>query len=418
MATMTRHEEDPRPTTDDGAAEILLLESIHPIAEATLTEFGLRVRRHDGPLSGPALTALLQGVKIIGIRSKSQVTADVLDCATDLLGVGCFCIGTNQVDLIEAGRRGVAVFNSPFSNTRSVAELTIAEIIALHRRLCDKSAEMHSGEWDKSAVNAHEVRGRTLGIVGYGHIGSQVSVIAEALGMRVVYHDIAQRLPLGNARPMESLKDLLEASDVVTLHVPATPVTKNLIGKDELARMRTGSFLINNARGSVVDQPALAEAIRGGRLHGAALDVYPTEPSDSHTSFTCDLAGLPNVIMTPHVGGSTEEAQQNIAREVAAKLGRFLRDGTTTSAVNVPEVELPQPRPDQHRILHIHRNVPGVLSKMHGILADLGVNINAEYLQSNADVSYVILDVDAHHGEAISQGLSAIEETIRVRDIF
>jgi D-3-phosphoglycerate dehydrogenase len=212
MATMTRHEQDPRPTADDGAAEILLLEHIHPIAETTLAEFGLRVRRHDGPLTGSSLAALLKGVKIIGIRSKSQVTPDVLDCAPDLLGVGCFCIGTNQVDLTEAGRRGVAVFNSPFSNTRSVAELTIAEVIALHRRLCDKSAEMHSGAWDKSAVNAHEVRGRTLGIVGYGHIGSQVSVIAEALGMRVVYHDIAARLPLGNARPLESLTDLLAAT--------------------------------------------------------------------------------------------------------------------------------------------------------------------------------------------------------------
>ncbi|MHC5113789.1 MAG: phosphoglycerate dehydrogenase [Planctomycetota bacterium] len=414
----------PQPTSDRAAVnggsapDIVLLEEIHPAADVMLEREGLRVGRLSGALNLDDAAPSLEGVKVLGIRSKSQVTAAVLDRCPDLLGVGCFCIGTNQVDLTEACRRGVAVFNAPFSNTRSVAELTIAEIIGLHRRLFDKSMGLHRGEWDKSAQNAHEVRGRTIGIVGYGHIGSQVSVLAEALGMHVIYYDISAKLPLGNARPVDTLDALLETADVVTLHVPATPLTEGLIGAAELERMRPDAFLINNARGSVVDLEALSAAIAGGRLRGAALDVYPEEPKAAHCEFTCALAGQPNVILTPHIGGSTEEAQEAIARDVAQKLARYLHNGTTTSAVNVPEVQLPLLRPDQHRILHIHHNVPGVLSKMHGILADLGVNINAEHLQSNAEVSYVILDVDPHHGEAVEDGLAAIEETIRMRRLY
>jgi D-3-phosphoglycerate dehydrogenase len=403
--------------SDTGPIDILLTERIHPAAEEALETHGLSVRRHPHAIAADA-DVDLAGVRMLGIRSKSQVDAALLDRAPDLIGIGCFCIGTNQVDLPEAGRRGVAVFNSPFSNTRSVAEMTIAEVIALHRRLLDKSMGLHEGRWDKSATHAHEVRGRTLGIVGYGHIGSQVSVLAEALGMQVLYYDIVPKLPLGNARAVDTLPELLERADVVTLHVPATRDTAGLIGAAELARMRRGAFLINNARGSIVDLDALAEAVRSGKIDGAATDVYPVEPSGQEAPFTCPLAGLENVILTPHVGGSTEEAQENIAREVAGKLVRYLHNGTTTSSVNVPEVELPQLRPDEQRILHIHHNVPGVLSKMHGLLADLGVNINAEFLQSNAEVSYVILDVDPHHGEAVRAGLEEIPETIRVRGLY
>ncbi len=405
-------------TSPHGAADILLTEGIHAAADEVLAPSGLRVRRHDGALPPGGDPDLLAGVRMLGIRSKSRVTADVLAGAADLHAVGCFCIGTNQVDLEEACRRGVAVFNAPFSNTRSVAEMTIAEIIALHRRLFEKSMAMHRGEWDKSAAHAHEVRGRVLGIVGYGHIGSQVSVLAEALGMHVIYHDTAPKLPLGNAHPLPSLGDVLAQADVVTVHVPETPLTKGLIGAAEIALMKPGAFLINNARGCVTDPLAIAAALREGRLGGYATDVYPSEPGDGKARFESPLVGLPNAILTPHIGGSTEEAQANIAREVAEKLTRYMLNGTTTSAVNVPAVELPQLRPQEHRILHFHRNVPGVLSKMHAVLADLGVNINAEYLQSNAEVSYVILDVDPHHGDKVRERLSAIPETIRVRTLY
>jgi D-3-phosphoglycerate dehydrogenase len=407
-------------TTGGGtpAPSILLLESIHPVVDEQLTSRGVMVRRHEGSLAGADLGAALADVDMLGIRSKTHVDAEVIRAAPHLIAIGCFCIGTNQVDLPEAGRHGVAVFNSPFSNTRSVAEMTIAEIIALHRRLFDKSTSMHGGRWDKSAAHAHEVRGRTLGIVGYGHIGSQVSVLAESLRMRVVYYDVVPKLPMGNARALDSLEAVLEASDIVTLHVPATPATAGMISAEQLERMPRGSCLINNARGSIVDLDALAIALREDRLIGAALDVYPTEPDRARGTFECPLSGLPNVILTPHIGGSTEEAQENIAVEVSSKLLRYLGEGSTTSAVNVPEVDLPVRRPDQHRILHFHHNVPGVLSKMHAIMAELDVNINAEYLQSNAEVSYVILDVDPRHGEVVKQRLHGIPETIRVRTLW
>jgi D-3-phosphoglycerate dehydrogenase len=408
----------PAPPSSIRDARVLLVEKIHPAAVATLREHGAEVRSLDGALEAKAGADALRGVHVLGIRSKSRVSDAILAAAPDLLAVGCFCIGTNQVDLGSAGRRGVAVFNSPFSNTRSVAEMTIAEIVALHRRLFDKSMNLHAGRWDKSADRAHEVRGRTLGIVGYGHIGSQVSVLAESFGMRVIYYDVALKLPLGNARAVDSLDALLAEADVVTVHVPATPATAGLFGRSAFTRMRPGALFINNARGSVVDMGALADALRSGHLGGAATDVYPEEPQQPEAPFACPLAGLGNVILTPHIGGSTEEAQHAIAREVAGKLVRFLREGTTTSAVNVPEVDLPHLRAEQHRILHFHRNVPGVLSKLHGMLADLNVNINAEYLQSNAEVSYVILDVDPHHGETVRERLHTIPETIRVRTLW
>ena len=393
----------------------LILENVHPDADAALSQAGLQVERASGAMDRDALIEALKGVTVLGIRSKTQVTTDVLEAADDLQAVGCFCIGTNQIDLDSAAHRGIAVFNSPFSNTRSVAEMTLAEIISLHRGLFDRSRELHEGKWHKTAAGAHEVRGRTLGIVGYGHIGSQVSVLAELLGMRVVFHDIRPCMPLGNATALDSLDAVLQQSDIVTLHVPATAMTKNLIGAAELSRMQPHACLINNARGSVVDLDALADALRNGTIGGAAVDVFPTEPTAGEAAFDCPLAGLPNVIMTPHVGGSTLEAQAGIAREVAHKLGRFFATGTTTSSVNVPGVDLPEHHADHLRMLHFHRNVPGVLSTLHGTLADMDANIHAEYLQSMGDVSYVILDIDRVDIDPLRTAIVAMPETIRLR---
>ena len=395
----------------------LLLEGIHAEAEAALQAAGLDVVHRSGAMSEEALDAALAGVTVLGVRSKSRITPELLDRHPQLLAVGCFCIGTDQLDLRDAARRGLAVFNAPFSNTRSVAELTIAEIVALHRRLGDRSRELHDGVWRKSAAGAHEVRGRTLGIVGYGHIGSQVSVLAEAFGMQVMFHDTQPRLALGNARPATSLDELLAMSDVVSLHVPDEPSTRGLLGVTELARMKPEAMLINNARGSVVDLDALASALREGRLAGAAVDVYPREPKRNDDPFTTPLAGLPNVVLTPHIGGSTEEAQAAIARDAAGKLARYLVEGSTRSSVSVPEVDLPKPQPDRHRILHFHHNVPGVLGRMHTLLAEIDANITAEYLQSDPEVSYVILDVESTSVGEIGDRMRSIPETIRMRTL-
>ncbi len=401
----------------DTPIKVLLLENVHSTGEALLKDCGFEIERMAGAPAESDLIEQLHDVHLLGIRSKTQITEDVLRHAPNLLGIGCFCIGTNQVNLDAACHRGVAVFNAPFSSTRSVAELTLAEIIALHRRMPEKSARLHEGRWDKSASNSHEVRGRTLGIVGYGHIGSQLSILAEALGMQVLFYDIATKLPLGNACSAETLEELLRESDCVSVHVPATELTANMISRRELELMKPGAHLINNSRGSVVDLDALHDALSSGHLGGAAVDVYPVEPYSNDETFECPLAGLPNVILTPHVGGSTEEAQESIASEVASKLARFVTNGSTSTSVNVPEVDLPKLHPDQHRILHFHRNVPGVLSKMHKMLADLDVNISGEFLQSNADVSYVILDIDPKHKDDVREGLQRIEETIRVRTL-
>ncbi len=407
----------------------VLLEGIHPRAVDAFRAEGFKVESVAKALEGRALEKAVADAHLVGIRSKTQVTPAVLAAAPRLLAVGCFCIGTNQVSVGAACAAGVPVFNAPFSNTRSVAELTIAEIVALYRRLADKSAEMHAGRWDKSSEGAHEVRGRTLGIVGYGRIGTQVSVLAEAMGMRVIYHDIVPKLPMGNARPTRTLAELLEHADVVTLHVPETPQTRGLVGKREIARMREGAHLINNARGGVVDLDALAAALKSGRVAGAALDVFPEEPAARGEPFESPVRGLPNVILTPHVGGSTEEAQAAIADDVCAKLLKFVNVGTTTGAVNVPEVELPEQQardedghggrgPRRHRILHFHRNVPGVLSTMHAIIAKRGGNIAAEHLQTNRDVGYVVLDVDPTDAAPIVKALREVPETIRVRVLW
>ena len=395
--------------------DVLLLEKIHPDAEEAFVDAGLSVGRCDKSLSGNDLLSAIDGVRFLGLRSKSRVNADVLSAAHSLEAIGCFCIGTNQVDLDAAAAGGTAVFNSPFSNTRSVAEMTLSEIIALHRRLFDRSMQLHNGQWNKSAAGAHEVRGRTVGIVGYGHIGSQVSVLAEALGMRVLFYDVLPRMALGNAQPCKSLAELLQKSDVVTMHVPATPTTHHMIGADELSTMKSGASIINNARGTVVDLVALAQSINNGHIGGAALDVFPEEPGSNNDIFSCPLAGAPNVILTPHVGGSTEEAQSQIAMDVASKLTRFAATGTTTSSVNIPEVDLPVHHPEHSRILHFHRNVPGVLSSLHTIIANAGANIHAEYLQSQGDVAYVILDIDAVKDDALANQIGELDETITLR---
>src|ERR1051325_10203306 len=417
--------------------KVVLVENIHPSGAAMLRDEGFTVETMTGAPDEAKLLNLVADAHLLGIRSKTELTSRVLAAAPRLLAVGAFCIGTNQIDLKHARTHGVPCFNSPFSNTRSVAELTLAEVVALYRRLTEKTAQMHAGVWDKSATGAHEVRGRTLGIVGYGHIGSQVSVLAEAFGMRVLFYDIIAKMPIGNARAVKTLAELLKESDVVTLHVPATPATKGMIGPAQLKKMKPGSFLINNSRGSVVDIPALAEALKSNHLAGAALDVFPDEPSHKGEAFKSPVMGLPHVILTPHVGGSTEEAQATIADDVCTKLIKFINVGTTTGAVNVPEVELPEqgrmeemeaesaktrqgtagpPRP--HRILHFHRNVPGVLSKMHAAIAQIGANISAEYLRTHEDLGYVVLDVAPTDGEQVLARLRKIPETIRVRMLW
>jgi D-3-phosphoglycerate dehydrogenase len=392
----------------------ILAENVHAAADPILRDAGFVIERHAGALEGEALRAAMARATVLGIRSKTSVRESALTAGRPA-AIGCFCIGTDQVDLSPASRAGIPVFNSPFSNTRSVAEMTVAEAVCLARRLFEKSTLLHAGTWDKSAKDAHEVRGRTLGIVGYGHIGSQVSVLAESMGMRVVFHDIVRKLPLGNAQPRPSLDAVLAESDIVTLHVPSTPSTEHMIGAPQLARMKPGSALINNARGSVVDLDALAASLRSGHLSGAALDVFPQEPASKDEPFGCSLRGLGNVILTPHIGGSTEEAQESIAIEVAEKLARHWTSGSTASAVNFPEVDLPTLRAGQVRIMHVHRNVPGVLSTMHGHFARESVNINAEYLQSDPHTSYVILDVDPFEGDGIVRSLAALPETVRMR---
>lgn len=392
----------------------ILAESVHPAADPILWEAGFAIERHAGALEGAHLHDAMARATLLGLRSKTSVRQEAWSAGTPA-AIGCFCIGTDQVDLVGANHAGIPVFNSPFSNTRSVAEMTVGEAICLARGLFAKSVQLHQGVWDKSAKDAHEVRGRTLGIVGYGHIGSQVSVLAEALGMRVVFHDIVRKLPLGNAQARPTLDALLAESDVVTLHVPSTPATKRLIGAPQIARMKRGAALINNARGSVVDIEALAEALRSGHLSGAALDVFPKEPASRDEAFESALRGLNCVILTPHIGGSTEEAQEAIAVEVAEKLARHWTTGSTASAVNFPEVDLPTLRAGQVRIMHVHRNVPGVLSTMHGHLAREAVNINAEYLQSDPHTSYVILDVEPFEGDGILTALRSLPQTLRMR---
>ncbi|MDQ1704307.1 MAG: D-3-phosphoglycerate dehydrogenase / 2-oxoglutarate reductase [Frankiaceae bacterium] len=392
----------------------LLLENVHPDAVALLEDAGWAVESVDRASDESELIAALGGVDLLGIRSKTDVSAAVLAAAPQLLAVGAFCIGTNQIDLAAAGARGVAVFNAPFSNTRSVVELALAEIVALTRGLTQKNADMHAGVWDKSAAGAHEIRGRRLGIVGYGNIGAQLSVLAEALGMSVSFYDTADKLALGNARRCESLDELLACSDIVSLHVDGRSSNRDIFGEQQLAKMRRGSLFLNLSRGFVVDHGALRAHIESGHLAGAAVDVFPHEPAGRGDEFVSELRGLPNVILTPHIGGSTEEAQQDIGRYVAGKLRDFVIDGSTTMSVNLPHLTLPQ-RPDGHRIAHLHHNVPGVLATINGLLADNKVNIEAQLLGTRGELGYVLTDVSVDYPRAVLDQLAAMDETVRVR---
>ncbi len=394
----------------------LLLESVHPDAAAILRSAGAAVETLDRALGERELIDTLAGVRMLGIRSKTEVTEAVLDEAPDLLAIGAFCIGTNQVALGAAAERGIAVFNAPFSNTRSVVELALAEIIALTRRLTVKNAGMHAGLWDKSAQAAHEVRGRSLGIVGYGNIGAQLSVLAEALGMSVYFFDTADKLAMGNARRCATLDDLLAAVDVVTLHVDGRAGNSGMFGEEQFALMRPGSIFLNLSRGFVVDHHALRAHIESGHLAGAAVDVFPTEPASRGEEFNSELRGLANVILTPHIGGSTEEAQQDIGRYVAGKLRDYLHDGGTAMSVNLPHLALPI-RPGRHRIAHLHRNVPGVLAKINSLLADHKVNIEGQLLDTRGELGYVLTDIAVDHPPALLDSLAAMPETVRVRTL-
>jgi D-3-phosphoglycerate dehydrogenase len=397
--------------------QILLLEGIHASAVECFREAGYSARVLKGALSEDELLEALPEVHILGIRSKTEISPRALQAGKHLLAVGCFCIGTNQVDLGAAARHGVPVFNAPFSNTRSVAELAMAEVVMLARRAAHKSRLLHEGHWEKSTSGAVEVRTKTIGIVGYGHIGGQVGLLAEAFGMRVLFHDTAKKLPLGNAIQVPTLRKLIEASDFVTLHVPETPETRNLIGRRELGWMKEGACLLNLSRGSVVDLEALREALQSKRLAGAAIDVYPEEPRTNGEEFHCALRGLDNVILTPHVGGSTEEAQRAIGIEVASSLIKYTDTGSTTGAVNFPEVELPIVE-DSHRVLNIHHDVPGVLSNINRIVAEMGVNIRAQHLGTSREVGYLIMDVNRGISRAVKKKIDALETSIKTRLLF
>ena len=372
----------------------LLLENLHPLATSILKGDGVSVSERPGALDEDELIAALDGVQLLGIRSKTQVTERVLDAAPDLLAVGAFCIGTNQIDLRAAADRGVGVFNAPFSNTRSVVELTLAEIIALTRRLTERDRSLHDGVWDKSATGAHEVRGRVLGIVGYGNIGTQLSVLAEALGMSVVFYDSAEKLALGNARRLASLDELLDVADVVTLHVDGRSGNAGLFGAAQFARMKPGAIFLNLSRGFVVDYGALREQVLAGHVAGAAVDVFPEEPKNRGDLFESELRGLPNVILTPHIGGSTEEAQEAIGQFVANKLRDYVATGSTTLSVNLPNLAL-DARTGAHRLAHLHRNTPGVLARINQTFAEHDVNIEAQVLATRGEIGYVVTDVSA-----------------------
>lgn len=397
---------------------ILLLENISETAVNLFKNAGYaNVTRLSGALSEEDLIKQIKDVHLLGIRSKTKVTKAVLEAATKLQAIGCFCIGVNQVDLKSATSHGVAVFNAPYSNTRSVAELVIAASIFLIRRIPDKNKAAHEGIWKKESMGSFELRGKTLGIIGYGNIGSQVSVLAEGLGMKVIFFDVITKLPLGNAHRAATLKEVLERADIVTLHVPETKQTKNIINAENLAYAKKGSILINYARGEVVDLPALRKAMEDGIVSGAALDVYPVEPEKNGERFETPLQGMSNVILTPHIGGSTEEAQTNIGEDVSDKLFHYLENGVTIGSHTVPELNLPL-QEHTHRILHIHNNVPGVLSEINTVLSANKVNILAQYLKTNEEIGYVVLDVNQQISQKATELLREVKETIKVRMLY
>jgi D-3-phosphoglycerate dehydrogenase len=397
--------------------KILLLENIHPVAKAFLQSEGFHVDSLTHAPDESELIKLLKDVSILGIRSKTEITENVLQEASDLQTIGCFCIGTNQVDLKAAKIRGIPVFNAPHSNTRSVAELVIAEMICLARQLGDRSMNAHKGIWQKSADGSHEVRGKTLGIVGYGHIGSQVSVLAEALGLKVYFYDPQKKLPLGNARPLLSLKELLKESDFVTLHVPELDSTKDMIGRKELSWMKKGSYLINASRGSVVVIAELVEALKSQHLAGCAIDVFPIEPNSNKEFFKSELQNLSNVILSPHIGGSTLEAQEAIGQEVAESFRKFSKLGTTTGAVNFPTLDLP-PAKGTARIFNVHKNEPGVLGEINGLISHIGANIEAQFLATDNEIGYLVVDVHTQttdQAHELMKKVSTLKRSLKTR---
>lgn len=398
--------------------KILLLEGVHPASLKLFKDHGYTdIETISAALSDADLKKKISQVHLLGIRSKTQLTKEIIAAGSRLLGIGAFCIGTNQIDMNAAIENGIAVFNSPFSNTRSVAELVIAHCINLMRRVIEKNEAAHRGEWLKEASGSFEVRGKTLGIVGYGHIGSQVSVLAENMGMKVIFYDVEPKLSLGNASSVKTLDELLKQSDIVTLHVPGLTTTKNLINDQRLAKMKKGACLINYSRGDVVDIPAVKKSIESGKLGGFAVDVFPSEPKSNKDPFVSPLQGLGNVILTPHIGGSTAEAQENIGIDVAGKLISFLETGSTTGSLSVPALSLPV-QYDAHRLLHIHKNVPGVLGEINGKLSHLNVNILGQYLKTNNQIGYVVLDVDKKTSAKAMEELKKVKHTIRVRELY
>ncbi len=395
--------------------KFLLLEGVHQSAVDTLTASGYtNVEYHKAALSEDDLIEKIKDAHFVGIRSRTQLNSRVFAAAKKLVAVGCFCIGTNQVDLVAAQEHGVVVFNAPYSNTRSVAELVLAEAILLLRGIPEKNAVAHRGGWLKNAVGSFETRGKTLGVIGYGSIGSQVSVLAESLGMKVRFYDVVTKLPLGNAAQVRDMYELLAMSDVVTLHVPESASTKDMFGAKEIAAMKKGGILINAARGTVVDIDALAVALESKHLAGTAIDVFPVEPKSNTEEFVSPLRKFDNAILTPHIGGSTQEAQENIGLEVAEKLVKYSDNGTTTSSVNFPEVALPE-HPNSHRLLHVHNNIPGVLTAINQIFSDNNINICGQYLQTNDKVGYVVIEVNADYSDMALKQLKEVDGTIRCR---
>ncbi len=403
---------------DKGKIKFLLLEGVHQSAVETLNKAGYtNIEYLKTSLAQDELIEKIADAHFVGIRSRTQLTEEVFQAAKKLIAVGCFCIGTNQVDLKAATRHGIAVFNAPYSNTRSVAELVIGEAILLLRGVPEKSALAHRGGWLKSATNSYEIRGKKLGIVGYGSIGSQLSVLAEALGMQVYFYDVVTKLPLGNATQVDTMEDLLGMCDIVSLHVPETAATKDMMGKEQFAQMKDGSIFLNAARGTVVDIDALCEVLKSGKLLGAAVDVFPVEPKSNNEEFVSPLREFDNVILTPHVGGSTMEAQANIGLEVGEKLATYSDTGTSVTSVNFPEVALPS-HPDNHRLLHIHENKPGVMSDINKVLSENNINILGQYLQTNENVGYVVIDVNKDCSSLAKDKLSTVDGTIRCRVLF